>query len=111
VNSSLPLRPRPRDCAKRKWWAIAGLPGTDQAWLFGDKPKVVLIAMAARLGKGQHALVDPLPVDIRGFWSYPSQWGSLARRGRQFGWSCIGRPNGIKDALKGLLDQAGVPQR
>ena len=37
---------------------IAGLPGTDQAWLFGDELKVVLIAVAAQLGKGQHALVD-----------------------------------------------------
>ena len=37
---------------------IAGLPGTDQAWLFGDESKVVLIAVAAQLGKRQHALVD-----------------------------------------------------
>ena len=82
---------------------IAGLPGTDQARLFGDKPKVVLIAMAARLGEGQHALVDPLPAGFRDLMSYPSQWGSLAPRGRQFGWSTIGRPNGVKDALKARI--------
>jgi hypothetical protein len=37
---------------------IAGLPGTDQGGLPGDKPKVGLVAVAAQLGEGQYALVD-----------------------------------------------------
>jgi hypothetical protein len=38
--------------------SIAGLPATDQAGLLGDKPQVVAIADAARLGEGKYRLVD-----------------------------------------------------
>ena len=86
----------------------AGLPGTDQAGLLGNKPEMGLVAVAAQLGEGQHALVDGVGAVLWGLLSYPSQRGSLARRGRRFARSCLSRPDGVEDALEGLLDLAGV---
>ena len=48
---------------KPQMMGIAGLPGTDQAGLPGDKAEVGLVAVAAQLGKGQHALVDSVRFD------------------------------------------------
>jgi hypothetical protein len=86
---------------------IAGLPGADQAGLFGDKPKVVLIAMAAQLRKGQYALVDFGRLGFRRH-RYLRRRGSFVGRGRQFARICLGRPDGAEFGLKGLLDPAGV---
>jgi hypothetical protein len=43
---------------KAHMMGIARLPATDQAGLPGDKAEVGLVAVAAQLGEGQHALVD-----------------------------------------------------
>ena len=86
---------------------IAGLPGADQAGLFGDKPEVGLVAVAAQFRKGQHALVDSVRFGLRRRFRDPRRKGRLVGRGCRFGIS-LGRSDGTEFGLKGLLDPAGV---
>jgi hypothetical protein len=91
------IRPEPR----------SGLPSTDQAGLPGDKPEVELVAVAAQLGKGQRALVDAAG-SVSAVAAGISGEGNPVGRGRRFGYISLGRSDGAKFGLKGLLDPAGV---
>jgi len=83
------LDPETSGLRKAQRVGIARLPGTDQAGLPGDKAEVGLVAVAAQLGKGQHALVDSGQFGLRRGFLDLRRRGSLVGGGRRFAASSI----------------------
>jgi len=77
---------------KAQMVGIARLPGTDQAALPGDKAEMGLVAVAAQLGKGQHALVNSGRFGLRRGFLDLRRKGSLVGGGRRFGYVSVGCP-------------------
>ena len=97
---------------------VGGLAGADQAGLLRDEPQVLLVAVAARCGDGQHALVDAGRLIVFGAISISG--GFVLRWGR--GLACcsieaVCRRDGVrrielgKSSLKRVLDKLGIVRR